>query len=134
MDWEALHNVVRSRFKTQIADVQSVTVQYDNAPFTEPEDATWVRWTIVPAQTSLVAIGGTSRRYRTVGLAVASIFVPVESGDALALRLADAVATAFRCVTDTGVVFSSPSVINRGRDENWWQVNVECPFYADDLA
>lgn len=129
--FETLHNAIRSRFETQVETPQSITAVYDNGPDEHPDDALWVRWTVLPGASNQIELGA-NPSYRTVGVAVAQIFQPIKQGDKAALELADVIVTTFRAVTDTGVKFLVPSVRVVGRDGAWWQVNVTCPFQCDE--
>jgi len=134
MNHETLHNTIRKRFKDQVETPQSIKVAYDNAPFVRPNNAIWARWSILTGVSFQASTGGQTNRFRTSGVAIAQIFGPIEAGDKAILVIVDVIKSAFRRVTDTGVVFKTPSVITLGRMENEWQINVQCPFYADDIA
>jgi hypothetical protein len=131
----AVANTIRSRFSTLVEDTQSIPVQYDNAPDVIPGDALWARCSIVQGDSFRVSIGTvTADRYRSVGVMVASIFSPMDQGDSASLGLAQVVRDAFISVTDGGVTFKTPSIASIGKSgTKWWQVNVTCPFYFDDL-
>jgi hypothetical protein len=112
----------------------TLPTQYDNdGSFERPESAPWCRFTILQGDTAQVTAGG-SKRFRQPGVAIAQVFVPAGEGDKRALELADAIKLAFRSVTAAGVIYRSPSVQNMGRRDGEWQVNVSCPFFADDLV
>lgn len=131
----AIANAIRSRFKTQVADVLSLVTQYDNQKFDNPDNAKWCRLTIKFGETIQKSVGSpTGNRDRTSGVMIAQLFCPVGAGDGELLTVADAVITAFRRVTDTGVTFSTPSASGGNRNGNEWQINVNCPFYADDIG
>ena len=112
----------------------ALPTQYDNDDsFTKPESAPWCRFTVLQGETAQVTAGG-FKRFRQPGVAIAQIFVPVGEGGARALQIADQVKLAFRSVTAAGVIYKSPSAENMGRRGGEWQVNVNCPFFADDLV
>jgi hypothetical protein len=135
MTFEQLANTIRSRFKTQVADTQSLPTQYDNHSFDNPDNAQWCRLTINFGESFQASNGGTgANRFRTPGVMTAQLFTPTGKGDKDILALADVIKTAFRCVTDSGVVFKTPSIKRVGRVKKEWQINVNCPFYADDIG
>ena len=135
MNHETLGNTIRSRFKTQIADILSLPTQYDNQSYTKPANVLWCRLTILTGESFQASFGGAGgKRFRTPGTMVAQLFNPVGLGDKAALAAADSIVAAFRAVTDTGVVFRTPSVQRIGRTESEWQINVTCPFYVDDIG
>lgn len=129
-DLEGAVMVVRDRFKTEIADPNSLPTQYDNDAFDPPVDGetSWAHWSVRIAAED-VEIGGGFRH--TPGLATANLFVPAGSGTHDALLLAGEIVTAFRSVADRGVTFQSPSLSRTGRAGSWWQINVRCPFYFE---
>lgn len=135
MTHESMANAIRTRFKTQIADAQSLPTQYDNQKYDNPDNVLWCRLTIKFGESLQVASGGASgNRYRTSGIMYAQLFSPLGKGDKDQLHLADIIKSAFRCVTDSGVKFKTPSIKPKGRFGKEWQVNIECPFYADDTG
>ncbi len=136
MSYEGIANTIRSRFKTLIAEVQSLPIQYDNQDFKIPDNRLWARCNIKFGESRQVSIGGgaSGNRFRHVGLLMVQLFQPLDRGDKAALALADGIAGTFRGVTVSGVTFRTPSVQNVGRVNGWWQVNVDCPFCADQIG
>lgn len=134
MSWETIENAITSRFKTQVADALSIDVHYDNQEFTEPYDTKWIRLLVRPGDTERMSYGGSTNRFRTHGVAIAQIMVPAGEGVEPAKEIADTIAAAFRSVTAGGVVYGVPyqqSVGRSGKQE--WQLNVTCPWHADEL-
>ncbi len=135
MTFEAMANAIRSRFKTQVADALSLDTQYDNQGRDNPDNVTWCRLTVKPGQTQQVSIGSPgANRDRTPGVAIAQLFCPIGFGDGNLLNVADSVRTAFRRVSQSGVVFRTPYIQTVGQRQDSWQINVVCPFYADDIG
>lgn len=125
-----IYAVVRTRFRDLVATPESLPVAHENAPFTTPDTTPWAMLTILPGDSDIAELGSI-KTYRTPGVVMVRIYVPLESGDAEARRLADVVVTNFRAVRDRGVLFRTPSA-GAGRAEGpWWTVNVEVPFLAD---
>lgn len=128
--YEDIGNSARTRFRDQVETPQGIAVVYDNGPDTHPDDILWAMWTVLPTTTNQVTVG-LNATYRTIGIAVAQIFQPIEQGDQQALQLADIVADAFRAQQQDSLRFLVPSVSVIGRRGKWWQVNVSCPFQCD---
>ena len=135
---QKLHDVVRKRFNDEFGD--EFRIAHDNAPFTQPDDETWIRWSVLSGDSFAVSIGITPR-HRHTGIAVAQVFAPAGKGTRDALILADRIKTKFRSTTDStsvsgnSVVFKTPSISQIGRSGNqWWQINVSCPYYADEFS
>ncbi len=130
MNYEDAANTIRSRFRTEIAVPESLQTQYDNAPFTPPDNEVWCRLSIIWETNNAVELGGS--RFRKTGRMEAQLFGPVSRGDKAILELADKIVTPFRAVTDTLITFRTPSVFIVGRIGDDWVVIVPCPFYGDD--
>jgi len=118
----------------------ALAVQYDNdGSFVKPDNQKWVRVTILPGVSQLSEFGAT-KTTRHPGVMIAQIFVPGEGGDKTALELADKIVAAFRAVRDTSgsvdVVFRTPyiTVVGMNADTSEWQVNVNCPYYFDEVS
>ena len=135
MAWDTMFKTVSSRFKTQVADVLSLTTQYDNQNLDNPDNENWCRMTIIPGETQQVSIGSPStNRERTVGVMIAQLFAPLGKGDGEILDIADTIRAAFKRVTDSGVTFKTPYLVRVGQKQDGWQINVVCPFYADTIG
>jgi hypothetical protein len=135
MSWSAMANTIRSRFKTQIADVYSLITQYDNQSLDLPDNEMCCRHAIDIHDSNQVSIGSpSSQRYRSEGMMMVQLFAPIGKGDGDLLELADAIDTAFSCITDSGVTFKKAKPSKGRRSDNRWMVNVYCPFYADDIG
>jgi len=95
MTFEALANTIRSRFKTQIADAESLPTQYDNDPTEPDKTGLWCRLTINYGETMQKSIGAPGANvHRTVGVITAQLFSPVGEGDKALLEMADNIKTA----------------------------------------
>ena len=134
---QKLQDVVRKRFHDEFGDEYEVA--YDNAPFDQPDNEMWVRWTVVSGESFRVSLGATPR-IRHTGVAIAQVFALAGKGTRDAVVLADRIKTKFLCTTDNtsvagnSVVFKTPSINQIGRSGGqWWQINVSCPYYADEI-
>jgi hypothetical protein len=135
MTHETAANIIRTRFKTLIADAYGLSTQYDNQDYVKSATASiWCRLTIKEGDTFQVSIGGSNCRDRTPGIVIAQIFTPVGIGDKSAVAMADLIKAAFQRAYDTGVRFRTPSIKRVGRIDSEWQVNVVCPFRFDNIA
>lgn len=136
MTHEALANTIRSRFETQIAEAYNLPTQYDNQDFNKPADGSmWCRVSVKEGDSFQVDIGGSSgSRDRTAGVVFVQIFIALGQGDKQAVEMADLIKAVFRRITISGVKFRTPSVKRVGNNNQEWQVNVICPFIADDIS
>jgi len=136
---QTLHDVVRKRFSDEFS--KDYSVAYDNAPFDQPDNEMWIRWSVLTGNSFRTDLGGSTNRQRHSGIGMAQIFSLLGKGTRDALILADRIVARFNSVSDTtsvsgnSVIFRTPSISHVGRaDSQWWQINVSCPFYADEIA
>lgn len=135
MTHEQIANAIRKRFKDEVATPQSLPTFYDNeGTEAKPADGPWCRFSVRPGEDFQVSTGGDSRRFRTPGVAVAQLFAPAGSGDKVLKELVDVVRVKFRALTADGVTYRTPHEEVMGRDSKWWQINVVCVWYADDIG
>ena len=139
MSTESVHNAIRSRFYSEVESAASLDnkVQYDNQkkPSAAGGDSLWVRFKVLPGDSAQVDTGSSSHRYRSVGIAVAQIFAPVNTGTKSIATLTDTIKSAFRGVTASGVKYvDEPQEQNVGRSGKYWQHNVTIKWQADNTA
>jgi hypothetical protein len=135
MNHEEAARQIRERFHRKVEGPQSLFVEYPNAPVSAPQprnDKMWARFSVVWGE-SFQADLGTNTRDRHVGMMVIQIFSPIGLGDGDAIKLADVIKQNFRKTKVSGITWRTPSLGTVGRDEQWWQTNVSCPFYFDEL-
>lgn len=126
-DFADVASVVRGRFKSLVADAESIPTAYDDAPPANAAGGIWARWTV----RNVSAIRSeTPAAYRTINLATAQVFAPTATGTGALYQVADTIYESFRACAQDGVVFQVPNVRTVGRGADWWQVNVDCPFTA----
>jgi len=131
--YEKLFNTLRCKMADEVEAVLNIPVQYDNAPFTKPTDSGWVRFSIQPESDRQADTGAKKRRFRIVGIAIATIKTQLNQGDLEAISIADSIATVFRGTDFQGVVLKTPVVKPLGRSGGEWVVEVRCPFQADNF-
>jgi len=130
-----LDSAIRVKFANEIATPESLPTQYDNDPTDISKNGIWCRFTINTSGTAQKSIGTPGANvFRTNGIATAQLFGPLGVGDADLVDLAEKIETAFRNTYSEGVHFGCPLIKKIGRTDNWWQINVHCPFYFDVLA
>lgn len=131
--FEDLETVVRTRFRDLVAGPESLPTGYEDAPFDPPDVSPWAEINTI-AGDPFIAELGEEKTYRTAGVVFVRIHVPIEDGERVARRLADAVVRNFRAVFDRGVLFRVPGAPTSKRDGPWWTVTIECPFLSDTRA
>lgn len=132
--WQAIEDAIRVRFNTEITIAKNVTTIYDNEESEPPTTGRWIRFSITPGETVQVELG-TKKRFRYFGIATAQIMDEIGKGTKDINLLINAINTSgvFRSVSVGGVVYRTPSVLRVGRVSNYYQVNINIPFYADDV-
>lgn len=132
-----LHLAIRTRAKAVIVDGSLLpigSVRLDENSKFQPPKTRYVTLTIRLGKAFQATAGGTTKLFRTPGLAIFQVFFPIDSGETPALQLADAIASGFRAITVGNVMYETPEVATVGRTDDLWQVNVTCPFESDLYA
>lgn len=132
---QVLDIAIQSRFHSAVASLETpdLPTEYDNAKIEHPKDSIWARVNIRNGNTDHVQIGKPNT-WRNNGVLIVQLFGPINTGMAQLNILADKVVVAFRRVTAGGVTYRSPSKQQLGRTRDWWQINVNCPFFADTMV
>ena len=112
----------------------SMPIQYDNHETDKAEypDPIWVRVSVLPSDSKHVGTG-TVGRFRVTGTMIVQIFQELGKGTADTLSVLDTIRDAFTSITEDGITWRVPTVNNIGRSGTWWQTNIVCPFYSDNL-
>lgn len=140
MNFEAIANAIRTRFRTEIQIPQSIVVHYDNVPRpidkTNAEvvypETTWVKLEIQDNSTTQASLG-IGKRFRTEGAMRAKIHQPIGLGDQAPRSMFDKINAKFRSVTASGVTYLTPRLERSYVEGKWFILDAYCPFYADDV-
>ena len=131
---EDIHNALRVQYGTLVEDAQGITTRYDNDPRETPgAEVLWTLFIINEGQSDQAQYGAQAT-YRHNGVATASIFAPIGSGTQASAQLAQQISEAFRARTLDGVRCLVPSVSRIGVRGAAFQINVDIPFYADEVV
>lgn len=123
---------IRDRFRVQWA--ARTPIAPPNVTYAPPSDKKpWVRLSILPGGANEAGFSfGDKRRYRHDGLISVQVFTPDNSGDGVAMELAEAACGIFRSETFSGVRCLTPYISGAGPDGvGWYMVNVWCPYTRD---
>ena len=133
MSFEADHAAIESRFQTAWIDGSSARtpIAFDNVDFKPAREESFVRLTIIDGEAKQASIEE-NPLHRRVGIIVIQIFVRPGDGTKPAEVLADHAATIFRAVQFSGITCRSPEYRKIGQVEDWYQINVEVPFFVDE--
>lgn len=109
-------------------------VEWPNHALRKPEGVLWCRFSIIAGQSFQAEISGSLKRFRNLFIMMVQIFAPADTGTAETDRLVARISDAFRGKKFSNVVFKDVTPTQVGKTEGWWQTNVACPFFFDDLA
>lgn len=133
-------SALSSRFNTEVATPEDLPTQYDNVfkklNTTTGEDDLWCRFAIEFTGNTQTSIGvPSSHRYRRFGSAVAQLFMKLNKGDKDILQLADIIEGKFKTLSIGGLTIQTPNTLIIGDEGNgYYQINVVCPFYANQIG
>jgi hypothetical protein len=136
MTFATMTSAVRQRVATFIASldasIRPTVVLYDNQKG-EPDGARlWTRVSMISTESVLAAMGA-KRRFRHPALLVLQLYDEPGRGTGTLDAIIDAAQTYFRGLTAAGIKYLVPSRLIVGRVEDWYQVNLQVPLYADDV-
>jgi hypothetical protein len=127
-------NAARTSFGSLVATPLGITYAWDNREFTPPDpDATEPRWCRVAVRYDETrhAATGASNLFEKNGNVEVGIRAPLGDRDQSSLEVADAIKTAFRELTESGVIYGVPSVTKAPeRGEVWWRTELSIPFVS----
>jgi hypothetical protein len=114
---------------------EDIPVAYPNIEFKKPEGKPWLRMNKLNADSFQAGFGAAVRRWRNSGDVVVQVFIPIDSGEKYADNYADKIAEIFRGKKVGDLQMKAPSKVVVGAQPGgaWWQLNVEIPFYRDEL-
>lgn len=137
MNRTAMAESIKGRFKElgepKLEGIFTV-VQYDGMPSKKPVgDDSWAKVMISWGTRVKRSVGGLKSRYRTPGSLVVSLFVPIDRGDLDIFTACDSISPHFQDVLADSIEWQTPSAFRVGRAGNWFQYNLVCPFYSDEV-
>lgn len=128
MIFDTVQQSIENRFETDWGTTSELT--FDNLEFKPPTNDNWVRLSIRFNPTSQATLGD-NPVWRTEGVAIAQVFVPDGEGLKPARVLGNSVASILQGKQFDGITFRGAEMVDVGRSESWWQVNVVVPFKVD---
>jgi hypothetical protein len=129
MSYAAELTAIESEFATNWPHTE---VAYQNVNFNPEALDEWVRISALPASANQISMGSNPYfRYR--GLVAVQIFTKPGMGSLRSSQLADYVTAVFRSKNIGGIQFGVPAATRIGTVNGWYQVNVNCPYYREEL-
>jgi len=130
---EAMHNAARSVWSTGIEVGQSIPTQYDNAPFTQPENGIWARVKVSVSDQTQVCFGK-KNTFKTKGQITANIHFPITLGDSSPLSVCDSVAAVFDGLSvSSAMLFRQSTAQNGYREGDDWVIPMVIPFESTSV-
>lgn len=130
----SFRNALAADFLANFVTPFSLPTQWENAPFTPPQNAiAWVRFQIIHGREECTQIGP-QNLYRAGSMFKPAIFVPVVQGIGFMMQLADLIADRYRGSFIGGVTFQGVQINDPRPDEampDWFTCSVDCYFNAD---
>jgi acyl carrier protein len=126
--YRRITNDITSYFN-DIAVSNNIIVRYDNDPRDTPTDELWCKVSVTFGNAQQKEIGINS--YRIPGNFEAQIKNSIKLGMYNLLYVADIIDLAFKSIDVGNIIFRVPRVVNVGKIDDNFQVNVICPFYVD---
>jgi hypothetical protein len=113
-----------------LATANSFVVRYENDPTDTPTDEIWMEVKVDFGNSNQITIG--VKQFRNPGILTVMIKSKTGKGSAPALAVADTIVDWFRANIISQVHFQTPRIEKVGRVDDDYQVNVICPFFADE--
>lgn len=137
---------ISTRFKTLVEIPSGLPTQYDNADFDHPDDSPWLQCNIlwneesgdqgmVTGQQTMGSVG--QRTFRLSGLLSIQVYAPIGHGDRESLIVVDLITQSFRGITADNITYRTaaiPTGPKRTQNGKWWQTDVVCSWYTDELG
>lgn len=131
MDYEDLHNAIRTRVQLIVETGQSVAVRFENEP--QPDSTgLQVESFINHRAHEKRMVGGIAHHYRKTAELELTVSNRMEEGDQQILELVDAVRGSFRNQTVDEVKWITPYIEPMARDGDRWNIKLLCPLTHDD--
>lgn len=134
----AAQEAIKAKFRTDVATPRNLVVGYDNMAFKPPQDGKTIfaEFSVLPGTTTQVTTGSPgSNRWRTPGIAQATIYAPVGSGDKASIDLASFISGVFKGVaTSSGVTYRSVEITKLGNVGGYYQVAVRIVWWFDSIG
>lgn len=109
-------------------------IEFSNILLQKSPNESWVRLTILNGESFMNGFtGGGVNQYRTPGLIVLNIFIPVGGGTSEGDKIADKAKDILRGAHFDGITCFVPSLTEIGIDGDWYQLNLTTPFNIDEI-
>ena len=119
---------IESRFATNFT---VCPVKYSNVKYQPTARQAWADINIVIADSMKAEIGG--GLHRNAGIISVNIYEPVNTGTVFGKEKADLAAAVFRGQQFNGITCRSPKITEVGEIDEWYVINMNVPFFRDEI-
>lgn len=119
---------IESHFSTNWTETPVI---YQNIAYNEVNE--FIRLTILSGDRTQASLGCNNNTYRTIGTLVIQIFTSKNIGTKRALDIIDLLITFLQSKVIGTVNFKTPYISFQNIVDSFYQVNLTCPFYVDNI-
>lgn len=130
MGYQAAQAAIETLFSTNWPHTQ---IAYDGKTFDPRSLSEWVRIAVREADGNQASCGSQNILFRYTGTVFVQVFTVNGKGSGRALELADLVTPIFRSLIVDGIHYKVPVVTRVGSADAWYQVNVSCEYYREEI-
>lgn len=106
-------------------------VVYQNIAYNEMTE--FIRVTILSGPREQASLGCNNNTYRTTGVVIIQVFTPKNTGTKRALDIVDMLIAFLQSKVIGTVNFKTPYISFQNIVDSFYQVNLNCPFYVDNI-
>lgn len=106
-------------------------VIYQNIAYNDVPE--YIRINILSGKRFQASLGCNNNTYRTPGVLIVQIFTPKNTGTKRALDIVDLLITFLQSKVIGAVNFKTPYISFQNIADSFYQVNLNCPFYVDNI-
>lgn len=106
-------------------------VVHQNIAYNELNE--FIQLTILSGTRVQASLGCNNNTYRTTGVLIIQIFTPKDTGTKRALDIVDLLITFLQSKVIGTVNFKTPYISFQNIVDSFYQVNLTCPFYVDNI-
>lgn len=108
-------------------------IAWPNLQYDPTDKLEFVRISVIPADSDRKSMGATLNVFRQFGVVLIEIYIDRNSGARRSVELADLAINFIHGLALADITFESPNAEHIGVVDSWYQKNVSCTFYSDNL-
>lgn len=128
MSLSQIHRDIETYFSNNWTET---SIAYQNVAYNE--QAEFIRLNILSGKRFQASLGGTVNVYRIPGVVIVQIFCPKDRGTKRALVISDLIITFLQSKFIGTVNFKTPYISFQNIVDSFYQINITCPFYVDNI-